>query len=96
MILIVGTGCNNDTSSVITGEGYILEVSESGILVIDNKYLNQTWNDIIDEYQGKAIWLTTNTDQLKPGQKVQYKIEGGVDESYPEQAKAEEIRIIED
>ena len=41
-----------------------------------------------------AVWLSTKKKGLRPGQKVQYQIRGGIDESYPAQAEAKDIKII--
>ena len=50
----------------------------------------------MNEYTGGAIWLSTKKKDLKPGQKVQYQIRGGIDESYPAQAEAKDIKIIKE
>lgn len=100
MIMFIA-GCNSKgepsiNPSPIEGEGYILEATENRILVIEKKYMNKTWKDIKDEYVGEAIWLSTNKRNLNPGQKIYYQIKGGIDESYPSQAGAKEVRIIEE
>lgn len=97
LMIVLIAGCNSDEGSLnqsrYDGEGYILEVTGDRILVIDQPYVNKTWKDIMDVYTGEAIWLSTNTRNLKPGQKIQYKIRGGIDDSYPSQAEAKEIVI---
>ncbi|RXZ77457.1 DUF3221 domain-containing protein [Paenibacillaceae bacterium] len=99
LMMILLAGCSFEEVSSINrspneGEGFILEVTENRILVVENKYMNKTWEDIMDEYVGEAIWLTTNTRNLKPGQKIHYKIKGGINESYPSQAEAKEVKIV--
>lgn len=79
---------------IYEGEGYILEIAENRILVVENKYLNKTWKDIMNDYVGEAIWLRTNAKNLKAGQKIYYKIKDGIDESYPSQAYAKEIKVL--
>ncbi|MGG4341723.1 DUF3221 domain-containing protein [Paenibacillus lautus] len=101
LMIILLVGCNSKEESAINrspneGEGYILEVTEHRILVVEKKYMNKTWKDIMDEYVGEAIWLRTNTRNLKPDQKIHYKIKGGIDESYPSQAEAKEIKIVKE
>lgn len=101
MMIMFIAGCNSKGEPSINpspneGEGYILEVTENRILVIEKKYMNKTWKDIMDEYVGEAIWLSTNKRNLKPSQKIYYQIKGGIDESYPSQAEAKEIKIIKE
>ncbi|WMT38902.1 DUF3221 domain-containing protein [Paenibacillus sp. D2_2] len=88
-------GCNQGTSQVV-GEGYILEITNKGILVVDEKFPVKSWKDIMNEYSGNAIWLSTKKHGLKPGQKIQYQIKGGIDESYPTQAEAKHITILKE
>ncbi|OAB40378.1 DUF3221 domain-containing protein [Paenibacillus antarcticus] len=101
MMVILIAGCSSKEGSAINrspseGEGFILEVTENRILVVEKKYMNMTWKDIMDEYVGEAIWLRTNTRNLKSGQKIHYKIKGGIDESYPSQAEAHKIKIVKE
>lgn len=99
MILLAGCGSeewSSNNRSTNGGEGFILEVTEKRILVVEKKYMNKTWKDIMDEYVGEAIWLSTNTRNMKPGQKIHYKVKGGIDESYPSQAEAKEIKILKE
>lgn len=99
IMLLLIFGCSNKDNSMNSlseGVGYILEVTESRILVIEDKYLNKSWKNILNEYNGRAIWLSTNTRKLQPGQKIYYRIDGGIDQSYPEQAAAKEIKVIKE
>ncbi|MNN92402.1 hypothetical protein D3C81_2106830 [compost metagenome] len=48
----------------------------------------------MNDYVGEAIWLRTNIRNLKAGQKIYYKIKDGIDESYPSQADAKEIKVL--
>lgn len=100
-MMMLFAGCSPKEGTEINrtlneGGGFILEVTEDRILVIEKKYMNKTWKDIMEEYVGEAIWLRTNTRNLKPGQKIHYKIKGGIDESYPSQAEAKEIKIVKE
>lgn len=98
LLLTIFSGCNISDQTIdqagYEGEGYILEVAEGRILVVEQKYLNKTWEDIMNDYVGEAIWLRTKTKDLKPGQRIYYRIKGGIDDSYPSQADAKEIKII--
>lgn len=71
-----------------------MEVSEDRILIVEQKYSNKTWEEIMNDYVGEAIWLRTKTKDLKPGQRIYYRIKGGINDSYPSQADAKEIKII--
>ncbi|WP_068781072.1 YobA family protein [Paenibacillus sp. GM2] len=95
MVFIVLTGCHQGASQ-FQGEGYILEVTDQHILVIEKEFPGKSWKDMMDEYTGDAIWLGTKKKGLKPGQKIQYQVKGGIDESYPAQAEAKNIKIIKE
>ncbi|GBG10437.1 hypothetical protein PAT3040_05170 [Paenibacillus agaridevorans] len=88
-------GCQGEP----TGQGYIFEVSEDGrVLVlddIDNIQIGKRWVDISSNYSGDAIWLKTTTSKYKVGQRVRYWVDGGVDQSFPAQASAKKIEIID-
>ena len=87
-------------SSPADGKGYILEKYDNKVLVVDNIDFQQgdivKWNDIFETYEGNAIVLTTNKNSLKVGQYVEYWIDGGVNTSFPLQAKAKRIKVIND
>ncbi|HET7628005.1 MAG TPA: YobA family protein [Bacillales bacterium] len=96
-LLIAGCGTansNDDLSSPPDGEGFILETASNRVLVIDRPMKGKKWEDISPGYHGKAIWLRTNRSDLRPGQKIQYWVKGGVAESYPMQAQAETIKVM--
>lgn len=95
LLLLLVTACQSGSPSGYDGEGYILEVADSRVLVLDKKYSETTWREIQDEYEGGAIWISTKNADLKPGQKIRYWIEGGIDGSYPAQASARKIEVIE-
>ncbi|GJM78733.1 hypothetical protein HMSSN139_12290 [Paenibacillus sp. HMSSN-139] len=71
LLILVCAGCalGPQTSNRMEGEGYILEVAEDRVLVLDEPFANQSWTDIMEDYDGEAIWLNTRTPNLKPGQK---------------------------
>lgn len=98
LTMILYSGCDlkeqYNRQPVYEGEGYILEITENHIFVVENKYLNKTWKDIMNDYVGEAIWLSTETKRLKVGQKIYYKIKDGIDESYPLHADANEIKVL--
>ena len=78
------------------GTGYIFEISEKRILILDHNFENTQWEDLSKEYKGHAIWLTFHNNDLKKGQKVAYWIDGGIDDSYPAQAKAKKVEVLND
>lgn len=98
LLLTIFSGCKISDQTInqaeYKGEGYILEVAEDRILIVEQKYLNKTWEEIMHDYVGEAIWLRTKTKDLKPGQRIHYRIKGGIDDSYPSQADAKEIKVI--
>ncbi|WP_223700002.1 YobA family protein [Sutcliffiella deserti] len=83
-------------------EGYILEVEEGRILVAENI----TWSEYeeisektfqeLDEERISLIYLSyESTSNLKVGKKVKVWIEGGINDSYPVQAHAQKIEVVE-
>lgn len=98
LLILVCAGCalGPQTSNRMEGEGYILEVAEDRVLVLEEPFANQSWTDIMEDYDGEAIWLNTRTPNLKPGQKIRYTIKGGINESYPSQADAKVIQVLEE
>lgn len=92
LVVLLLTACTQTTPD---GEGYILEVSDRSILVIDELIVDKSWNEIFDEYTGNAIMLSTRKKNLKPGQKIRYWVNGGVNDSYPSQAEAKKIQVID-
>lgn len=109
VIIIMGlTSCasNNEFSRVDNSElspaaeGYIFQMDENRVLVLDNvksEDIGKTWNEIFDDYQGRAIWLkTSDVSELEVGQKVRYWVDGPVAESFPEQGSAERIEVIKE
>ncbi|WP_029192782.1 DUF3221 domain-containing protein [Paenibacillus harenae] len=98
MIGVLGGCGTNAESAAPTGQGFILEISEGRILVLDQANesdFGKSRIGISESHEGDAIWLRTDTSKLKVGKKVQYWIDGGVDNSYPLQAAAEKVVVIE-
>lgn len=94
---VVSTACGNSSSDLDRGEGYILEKNDHQILVLDRKFEGETWDDIFLEYEGLAIWITTKTaSKYEQGQKIQYWLKPGINDSYPSQASAQKIKIVEE
>ncbi|GAB6931136.1 hypothetical protein JCM10914A_51190 [Paenibacillus sp. JCM 10914] len=94
LILLMLVGCH---APVEEGQGYVLEANESRVLVIDELHPGQSWQEIMEDYQGSAIWLTTKKSRhLEPGQKIRYKIKGGIEHSYPAHASANAVKVIEE
>lgn len=107
MLVIAGCGVSGSSSSTQPGEddniqpvqeGFILEVSEAQILIVERvkaEDFDKTWNEIMDQDPGNAIWLSTsNAGDFQVGQKVRYWVKGAVMESYPTQGTAHKIEVI--
>lgn len=97
-ILLSGSlvGCAKEQ---VSGEGFILEVNGNSLLVAQNislekyKELKDVSSEaLIDQGGLKLIWLTyEKSGEFQRGDHVLFWIEGGVKESYPEQAKAKKV-----
>ncbi len=94
----MNVGGNNEL--ITAAEGFIFQIDENRVLVLDNvksEDIGKTWNEIFDDYQGRAIWLkTSDASEFEAGQKVRYWVDGPVAESFPEQGSAERIEIIKE
>ncbi|MBT2678531.1 DUF3221 domain-containing protein [Bacillus sp. ISL-35] len=97
LMLILGlAACSNDQ---VSGEGFILEVNDDSILVVQNinqeryKEIKDVPGDaLIDQGGLELIWLVyDDTDKLKKGDHIEFWTDGSVRESYPEQATAKKI-----
>jgi hypothetical protein len=80
-------------------EGFVLEVKESSVLVVQN-ITQERYNDIkgissealIDQGGLDLIWLEYDkASQFDKGDHVTFATEGGVRENYPAQADAKKI-----
>lgn len=94
VVLTLLAGC---ASSSPDGEGVVFHTDGKRILVLDysaEPYLGMSWNDIFDQYEGSAIWLNANSSRYKVGDRIQYWIQGGVNNSYPSQGGARKVKKI--
>ncbi|REK76653.1 YobA family protein [Paenibacillus paeoniae] len=92
--LFVLTGC---ALSSPDGEGVVFEVDDKRILILDfsaEPYLGSSWKDIFPDYEGSAIWLNAHSSRYKVGDRVKYWINGGVNDSYPNQGGARKVKKI--
>ncbi|MFF2888227.1 YobA family protein [Paenibacillus sp. NPDC057967] len=92
IILIALAGC---ASSSPDGEGVVFDTDGKQILVLDysaEPYLGMSWNDIFTDYEGSAIWLNAYSSRFKVGDRVQYWMNGGVNDSYPSQGGARKVK----
>lgn len=67
-------------------------------VILDNvnpSDIGTKWAEIFETYQGNAIWLRTKQHNLKVCQYVRYWINGGVEDSFPQQATAQKIEVME-
>ncbi len=88
--------------NVTRKEGYILKVEEGNVLVAEHitseKYeeiKNKTTTELHEEGLALISVSYDDTSSLKTGNKVEIWLEGGIKESYPEQAEASKIEIID-
>jgi ribosomal protein S1 len=100
-IVLFTSGCTEkDTTSTDDGssfEGYILDVEEGRVLVaydITAEKFNQISDKTIEDLSKSAEYIPLiylsydDTSSLNKGSKVKVWIEGGIDDSYPQQAGA--------
>jgi hypothetical protein len=96
VLLVSLSGCAKAQDS---GEGFILEVNDHSILVAQNISLTK-YNELkdvssealIDQSGLELIWLTyEKAEEFQKGDHVVFWIDGGVRESYPEQANAKKV-----
>lgn len=104
-LLAVLTACNQQGSTntdppVI--DGYIIEAEENEILVVSNITREQAetiTRESIFQMEGinAIVFDLSNTSVgYEKGQRVQVWAKGGIRESFPSQAEAETIKIIEE
>ncbi|OPA73735.1 hypothetical protein BVG16_26970 [Paenibacillus selenitireducens] len=75
------------------GVGTVFSIKAGKVLILDSVEvddLGKSWQELADNYQGQAIWLSTRA-KLKVGERVAYWTDGGIDTSFPAQAKAKKI-----
>lgn len=96
-MLVLGlAACSTEEGS---REGFILEVSDDSILVVQNINLERykeikdvSSEALIDQGGLDLIWLDhAEANELQKGDNIEFWIDGNVRESYPAQAKAEKI-----
>ncbi|WP_334076673.1 hypothetical protein [Paenibacillus sanfengchensis] len=62
LTMMLFSGCDikeqYNNQSIYEDEGYILEIAENRILVVENKYLNKTWKEIMSDYRIHASGLS--------------------------------------
>lgn len=80
-------------------EGYIVEADFMRQLVVtgitEEQSKNITQQELLELDNVVAVWFTKyNFFQFREGQKVRVWIDGGVEESFPGQAKAEFIEVV--
>ncbi|MEJ8303317.1 YobA family protein [Saccharibacillus sacchari] len=100
---------NNDSaddtpSDVMLIEGYIISIKNSKILVVENLSKEEadtsryTENQILEKADPNATWISVdtplNTEDYNVGDRIKVTIRGGVNTSFPAQAAAKEIDIL--
>lgn len=96
LLLVSLVGC---AKAEAPREGFVLEVNDHSILVVQN-VSQEKYNELkdvssealIDQGGLELIWLTyEKADQFQKGDHVVFWIDGGVRESYLEQANAKKV-----
>ncbi|HWO78140.1 MAG TPA: YobA family protein [Bacillus sp. (in: firmicutes)] len=92
------TGCSDPSI-----EGYIVRVEDDRVLVAKNLNSNEDYLKIkdipADEMKMNGLSLIylgyRDTSRFKEGQKVEVWVDGGINDSSPQQAAAKKIEVIE-
>ncbi|WP_037288335.1 YobA family protein [Saccharibacillus sacchari] len=85
-------------------EGYIISIKNNEILVVENLSKEEadtsryTENQILEKADPNATWVSIdsplNVKDYKVGDRIKVMIDGGIDTSFPAQALAKEIDIL--
>lgn len=103
VLFTIGCTAKDTIDNDPTFEGYILDV-ERGTVLVAYDITEEKYNQIKDQSLGEIgdndeyislIYLNyDNTNNLEEGHKVNVWIDGGIDDSYPQQAGAKKIEVI--
>lgn len=92
-----------DTNTALRTEGYILKVEQKSVLVAENISVDRyerIKDKTLQELQEHSVPLIrlrySDTNNLSKGNRIEIWISGGIEESYPMQATAEKIELIEE
>lgn len=99
ILITLITGCNKP-SKPPDFQGRIIDIDKTHILVVSNVSVEEvetmTTNEILSVKAPNAVWLNVNgSSKYKVGQLVNVWYQGGVNHSYPAQAGAKKVEIIE-
>lgn len=100
LFLVAGCSSNNDIGSNEhwdREEGYIVAKENGRILIVPNKVENFkiTLDEILKASKPYAIWLAVDKseyDAVEVYDHVRIEINGGIDQSYPEQASGDVVK----
>jgi hypothetical protein len=95
LAFVILFGCSNPAKEKQELEGTVFEVMPGKVLVLNpvrQDDLGKTWNEIMTEYKGHAIWLKTS-EKLQVGQTIQYWVKDEILNTYPSQATASKIIV---
>ncbi|KGP71210.1 YobA family protein [Pontibacillus yanchengensis] len=96
LLSLVLTACS-DGDKVSLGEpgykGYVMDKREGSILVVGTEPKDFSENGGDPEYYS-ALWGSDAPDRIEVGQLVEVWVDGGVQESYPAQAKISDVRVV--
>ena len=98
IISLLISGCTDPSL-----EGYIVKVEDDRILVAKHLYTDEEFEKTkgmsVDEMKMSGLSLIylsyRNTRRFKDGQKVEVWIKGGINDSYPQQAAAKKVEMID-
>lgn len=95
--------CTDDADSNPDNEGFVLKIEEDRVLVakdISSEEYNEVKDKTVSEFEGPdevpLIYLSyDDANKFDKGDEVEFWIDGGVNDSYPQQAGAKKISLIE-
>ncbi|MFD0618429.1 YobA family protein [Paenibacillus sp. GCM10027629] len=82
-------------------QGRIIDIKESRVLVVSNVSIKEletrTQTQLLNDKAPNAVWINVSSiNKYKVGQLLEVWYQGGVDTSYPAQAGAKKVEIIEE
>lgn len=95
MFILYVVGCSGGKTANLDKpdySGYVLDKKEEEILVVSSEAKDVNDNGNADYYS--ALWGSHAPNSVEVGDQVEVWVDGGVDESYPAQAKIGEINVV--
>lgn len=97
LLLLLVSGCNNSFSFFRSNPditGYVMDKYDDAILVINTEAKDFSQTGGVEEFY-EAVWVSNITESVNLGDQVEVWFEGGVAESYPDQAEMGQLNVIE-